>query len=374
MKQIPLFGEFIECICDKALYQFLKNLPKIDLHRHLTGAIRTKTIVELATAYNIILPTFDLDELDDLVKIKTPVLTQSAFLKPWRTVLNLVGKISKGEVFQRLIYEAVEDANKDNVIYLELRISPYFNNDNFTLLNFLDALDSGIKISQVSFPNVTVKIILSLIRNASGYRVKENLTYYQNLIEYSLKYKEKWLAGFDLSGQEKGFPARLFKRFFSMAKEANFKCTIHAGEGVGPNSIKEALYILKADRIGHGISCIQDKNLLQDLILKRVPLEICPRSNVLSGIVPSIKKHPVKDLFDYGIKITINTDDPEVCTSGLGASNLTLTDEYYRLVSELNFKIDDIKQMICNSLDAAFISPCERDQISSHLQIASNRV
>lgn len=371
-KQLTLFESREDSSLDFNTYDSLRSLPKAELHRHLLGSIRFNTLIEIAKQYKIKLPydkgEYDIKKIEKRVKFKKPVNSLERFiLSPWRNFNRI---IINTEVVSRLISEAIEDAQRDNVKYLELRVSSYgLNNGNrnkligFKFPDFLEALKNSIEKSQKNYPQIITKIIITLPRHyLARLNQFERQSYYKNLLKYTIDYKNNPVVGFDLAGIEKGYPPRQFKDFFREAKEAGYKITIHAGETDTPESIREAIELLQADRIAHGIKAMHSKEILDYIIKRNIPMEICPTSNILTGSVKLMSEHPIKMFFDAGVKVTINTDNPEVCVT-------SLTDEYYKLIETFAFSIQDIKKMILNGFDSAFYGGNEKKDYVRFLMV-----
>lgn len=369
----------------RSLRTWLKEIPKIDLHRHLTGSIRFSTVLDILRIYEIDLPKDTLrniplrknpEQLRKLIRIYDSPKDLESFINRVWSILNEV--VVNEAVVSRLTYEAIEDAHKENVKYMELRVSPYgmLNGNgslkrNFTLYSFLQALKVGIDMASKDFPSTIAKIIISLPRHvlSKRFNLKTGIeAFEESVIKTCLPLKDKYIVGFDLSGKTSGYsssyrdrvswPPRLFKNFFQCIKENNFYITIHAGEGDSPHNIREAIELLYADRIGHGISAIEDDSVMSLLANKKIPLEICPTSNVKLRNVQSLDEHPIKKFIEKGIVTTINTDDPAVFKS-------SITYEYFSLMNNeiLKFSRDDIIKNIKNSLSAAFLSDENRAKL-----------
>ena len=354
-----------------SLYSAMESLLKVDLHRHLTGSIRIDTLFDIARRYEIELPRvkerYDKDWLKQrIIKSGSRAGSLEHFVKSTWSILGAVIANAGPEIVPRVVREAIEDASEDNIKYLELRVAPYgrelpyrpahpdqkIRKLSFSLRDFLDGLMDGIKYNAAG--GIITKIILSLPRHSVGrLPERDRDRYYDILLNFACDYKGKGLVGFDLAGREEGYPPRYFRGFFTRAKDAGFKITIHAGETDSAQSVKEAIELLQADRIGHGIRSCQDDEVLDYLAQKGIPLEICPTSNVITSAVRSLAEHPIRHFFDSGIIVTVNTDDPVVCDT-------YLTNEYYRLVDEQSFSMEDIEKMIANSIEASFASEPEK--------------
>jgi adenosine deaminase len=198
-----------------------------------------------------------------------------------------------------------------------------------------------------------VNLIMSINRHEPipiGQRTAQLASQYQGMI-----------AGLDLSGDEAGFSARPFGPMFHQARKAGLGITAHAGEWRGPESIRETIKHLRVDRIGHGVRVVEDLETVRQIKARGITLEVCPTSNIQSGAVGSADRHPLKQLLDLGLPVTIGTDDPSV-------SGITLTDEYVLAMNELGLTPDDLKQVILNAVSAAFLPAGERASLAKYVQ------
>ena len=285
--------------------------PKIDLHRHLDGNIRLQTILDLADKNAIPLPAKDVAGLLPHVTITTPHPGLVSFLEKFRWPMAVLA--TPADCF-RVAYENVEDAKNERLDYVELRFSPWFMASAHRLdpAAVVEAVADGIARGVRDF-GVPVKLI-GILSRTFGPEVC-----FQEL-DALLSCREK-LVGLDLAGDEAGFPARLFERHFRIARDAGLQITVHAGEAAGPESIREAIDILGATRIGHGVRAINDPALMDELACRKIGIECCLTSNVQTSTVESYASHPLRTFLDQGLLATINTDDP-------GISNITLDHEF----------------------------------------------
>ncbi len=328
-----------------ALRDPLARLPKIDLHRHLEGAIRPATLAEIGRAHRLPLPTYDADELSRIVQLSEPVADLEAFFLPFKTLKFCF--LDK-EVISRLAYEAVEDAYLDNVRYLELRFSPEFMAfcHRLPLSEVMDGVVEGVELASRRF-QITTKLIVSISRHLSGDIMAMPWPTPMDIVQLALDYADRGVVGLDLSGREEGFPPEMFAEPFEVARRAGLGITAHAGEETGAQSVRNAVICLSATRIGHGVRIARDAAAIRLIRERGVCLEICPTSNVLTHAVKSLATHPVRELYEAGLLVTINTDDPSVCRA-------SLSDEYRLLVDRFGFTVGDLGQLVSNAERAAF--------------------
>ena len=324
----------------------LAALHKADLHRHLEGSVRPATVAEICRAHRIELPTYDAGELAALLCLSRPADDLDSFLLPFR-IIKLC--FADREAIARIAYEAVEDAWRDNVRYLELRFSLEFMafHHRLALADVMDGIVEGIGLAARRYP-VVVKLIVSISRHLSSETMGMPWPSPEEIVQLALDYADRGVVGLDLSGKESGFPPELFAEPFATARRAGLGITVHAGEDAGPESVRGAIERLGAARIGHGVRIVQDTDVLRLAMDRGVTFEICPTSNVLTHAVESLESHPVRCLYDSGAAVTINTDDPTVC-------GVTLTDEYALVTEKFGFTLTEIEKLIETARQAAFL-------------------
>ena len=285
-------------------------IPRLDLHRHLDGNIRIRTILDLAEQNGIRLPADNEESLRAHVTITSPHPGLVEFLEKFRWPMAV---LASPDDCRRIARENVEDAALERLDYVELRFSPWFMAAAHRLdpAEVVEAVADGIEQGVREF-GVPVKLIGILSRTFGPEVCLEELA-------ALMAFRDK-LDGLDLAGDEAGFPARLFERHFQIARDAGLRITVHAGEAAGPESIREALDILGATRIGHGVRAIDDPALMDDLAARGIGIECCLTSNIQTSTVKSYASHPLRHFLDRGLLATINTDDP-------GISNITLDHE-----------------------------------------------
>lgn len=329
----------------KNLRATLANIPKVELHRHLEGSIRPSTLAEVCREHRVPLPTYDVDVLTDLLRVRQPAENLAGFLKPFGLIKYA---FVDREAISRITYEAVEDAALDSVRYMELRFSPEYMGfyHQLRITEVLDAIVEGMELATRKF-TVDAKLIVSICRD----RVPDEMgPFWPSSIEVArtaVKYANRGVVGLDLSGIEPGFPPEMFQEPFRIAREAGLGITVHAGEAAGPENVRSAIEQLGATRIGHGVRVVQDEQILQLVKERGVTLELCPTSNVLTRAVSSLGEHPIGSLHAQGVLVTVNTDDPTVC-------GVSLTGEYMLVMENFGFTLEDIEQLITNARLAAF--------------------
>ncbi len=276
--------------------------PKIDLHRHLDGNIRLATILELSRAHGIPLPAEDLEGLRPYVTITEPAPGLLAFLDKFR---HSVGALADLSACRRVAYENVEDAKREGLDAVELRFSPWFMAQPHGLdpTAVAGAVIEGVEQGRRDF-GMKARLIGILSRTYGADVAWKEL-------EALLAFRGD-LVAIDLAGDEAGFPPALFKKHFARVRDLGLHVTIHAGEAAGPESIWDAVRMLGAERIGHGIRAVEDPELLEFLVDRGIGLECCITSNVQTSTVPDFASHPLRNLLEHGVLATINTDDPGI--------------------------------------------------------------
>jgi adenosine deaminase len=329
------------------------TLPLIDLHRHLDGSIRLKTILELGKKHGISLPASDIEGLRPHVQITDPRPGVMAFIEKFK---YMIGVLADYDACRRVAYENVEDAFLEGIDYIELRFSPLFMAEPHSLSpeGVVEAVLEGVNQGQNEF-GIKVNIIGIISRTYGpdlGWKELETLLVYKNQI-----------AALDLAGDEKNFPGQLFVDHIQEGRSAGWKITIHAGEEEGPDSIWQAVEELNADRIGHGVSAVKDPVLMRYLAEKKIGLESNLTSNVQTRVVDKYSSHPLRKFLEEGILATINTDDP-------GISGINLRHEYEQAAPAAGLTSDHIRQAQRNSLKISFLTDDEKKILS---QNAKNR-
>lgn len=310
----------------------LKELPKIELHVHLDGSVRIDTVNELLKINNanekMVAPEKCIDLNDYLTKFELPIQVM-------QTKANI----------ERISSELVEDLEKENIIYAEIRFAPIKHIEKgLTLNEVVDAVLEGINRG-----NVKTNLILCMMRDSS---YEENL----KMIQLAKKYLNKGVVALDLAGAEGIYKTKCFKKLFEIAKNNNIPYTIHAGEADGPDSINAAIDF-STSRIGHGIRILEDKKLIKEVNEKNILLEICPTSNVQTNVVDKYSNHPIKKIIENNIEISINTDNRTV-------SNVTLTQEYQKLIDNFNFTYNDLILINKNSIKHSFLNNNEKKELN----------
>lgn len=262
------------------------------------------------------------------------------FIQIFLLLQSVFDKISD---FEKLFKNIGPYLKRNGIVHAELFFSPSnFIKNGITFDEIMDIFDEEVQRIKKE-DNIEVKLIVDVSRTFGISNAQKNL-------ELVLKRKSNSLIGIGLGGDERKGPAKNFTSVFKRAKDQNLHRVAHAGEDVGPESIWDAINLLYAERIGHGISAVHDEKLIKYLVENQIPLEICPTSNIFTKrYVKKIENHPIKSFFEKGLTVTLNTDDPAFF-------NVELLDEYWNLYSKLKFSLDDIKKVIINGFRSSFIT------------------
>jgi adenosine deaminase len=328
----------------ESIHSQLRALPKVDLHRHLEGSLRLQTLSEIALNHGIDLPSYDIEYLRAFATVADEQPDFHRFLERFRFLRRFY---PTREAVERVAYEAVADAAEDNIKYLELRFNPVAlaRAQGFPLDEVAGWVCEAVEESQQAH-DIRVKLIIQIGRN-------ESLKTASQLLDVALAYRHRGIVGLDLAGDEVTYPASRFADIFQRARSEGLHITVHAGEAGSPGNVREAIELLGAERIGHGVRSIEDSDIVALVLNQKVTLEVCPTSNMQTGVVSRFGHHPLLDLMNLGVRVTINTDDPSI-------SDTTLTDEYRVAALAMGVSLKQIKQSIVVGAKASFQAPEER--------------
>ncbi len=330
----------------------LRDLPKVDLHRHLEGSLRLQTLAEIAQENGIDLPSTSIEDLRPFATVTGEEPDFHRFLAKFAFLRRFY---PTREVVKRVAHEAVDDAASDNVKYLELRFNPVAlaRAQGFPLEAVTTWVCEGVTEAQRD-RDIDVKLIVQIGRD-------EELSTAWELARLALDHQDQGIVGLDLAGDEKRYPASRLADVFRHARSEGLHVTIHAGEAGGPENVWEAVQELGAERVGHGVRSVEDSRVLRLLRERKVTLEVCPTSNIQTGTVRRLWHHPLRDLLALDIPVCINTDDPSV-------SDTTLTDEYGIAMWGMGVTLDQIKRSIVTAAEASFRCSEDRQRLATWLR------
>jgi len=322
--------------------ELVRAIPKTEIHLHLEAIATAETIWRLIERHKLSVPglktqkqlvrRFKVRSLDEFVDLFINVI-QNCF--------------RSGEDLDLVLKDARDYLTRNNIYYAEIFIAPsklIMNGLPFdVMVSRLDAAMDRMKREN----DIDIRFIVDVSRSYGVENARKNL-------ELTLKHRGRSVIGIGLGGAEATGPAKDYAGVFAKASDSGLRVVAHAGEDIGPESIWDAIRHLKVSRIGHGISAIQDEELMDYLAEKQIPLEICPTSNLFTRkYVTKLTNHPIRAFYDRGIKVTVNTDDPSVF-------DIELVDEYMNLMSGGFFKIEEIVALIRNGLFSTFLPVREK--------------
>lgn len=325
--------------------ELLRALPKTDLHCHLDGSLRLKTILELAEEQKVKLPAQDEAGLAKILQGRV-CRSLEEYLVAFDVTLSVM---QTEEALYRSAHELAVDAAAENVRYLEVRYSPALHQQKgLKMTTVIDAVLEGLRVAKREV-GIKYGVIVCGIRHISPQTS-------MRLAELCVAYKNRGVIGFDLAGAEYNFPAKDHKDAFQLILKNNVNCTAHAGEAYGPESVSQAIHYLGAHRIGHGTRLREDGDLLNYVNDHRIPLEVCPSSNVQTGAVPDLASHPLRFYFDYGLRVTINTDNRLI-------TDTTVTKELWLAHREMGMSLEDLVTIIVSGFKSAFLPFREKQDV-----------
>ena len=336
----------------------IAKAPKALLHDHLDGGLRPSTVVEIAeqTGYDG-LPTSDVGELATWFRTQSHSGSLERYLEPFS---HTVAVMQTADALHRVAYECVEDLAADSVVYAEVRFAPELHIDRGLSFDaIVDAVLAGFadgeKACAAAGRPIVVRLLVTAMRHAAVSR---------EIAALAIRFRDKGVVGFDIAGAEAGNPPTRHLDAFEYMRDHNARFTIHAGEAFGLPSIHEAIAFCGADRLGHGVRIVDDIDVLADgevrlgrlasiLRDKRIPLELCPSSNVQTGAVKSIADHPFDLLARTRFRVTVNTDNRLM-------SDTSMSREMHRLVQAFGYGWSDLERFTINAMKSAFIPFDER--------------
>jgi adenosine deaminase len=341
---------------DEAL---IRRLPKVLLHDHLDGGLRPKTLIDLASQQHyVLLPTTDPDELAKWFHRGAQRGSLPLYLEGFA---HTTAVMQTDEALERVAYEMMEDMHRDGVLYVETRFAPVFHlHKGLHLDEVVLAVLAGLEHGRKDF-GVEYGLIICAMRN-----MQRSL----EMAELAVDFRERGVVGFDLAGEEGGFPPKKHIDAFHYIQRENFNITVHAGEAFGKESIWQAIQWCGAHRVGHATRLIEDIGLdahdptkivkmgylAQYVLDKRIPLEICLSSNVHTGAVESVEQHPFGIYWRYGFRVMLNTDDRLM-------SDTTMTKELMLAHRTFKLSVDDMEKLAINAMKSAFLPYKRRIQL-----------
>lgn len=326
----------------------LQTLPKVLLHEHLDGVLRPQTIIELAKS-------LDYDQLptqnpEELARWFHQGANQGSLPKYLEGFTHTIAVMQNEEALERVAYEQAEDLSHDGVVYFETRFAPLFHTrKGLTHQQVVSAVLKGLERGRKDF-GISSGLIICAMRN---------MDVSLEMAELAVDFRQRGVVGFDLAGEEGGYPPKKHVDAFHYIQRQNFNITVHAGEGFGKESIWQAIQYCGAHRIGHGTRLVDDiavtdgrvvklGDLAQYVLDKRIPLEICLLSNVHVGAARSLAEHPFKLFYQEKFRVTLNTDNRLM-------SNTSMTKEFEAARDTFGLTMDDFEKITINAMKSAFL-------------------
>ena len=325
------------------LHEFVQRMPKVELHVHLEGSILPRTLLLLSQRNRIELPYKTIEELQELYRFRD----FNHFIENYWII---TGCLCTPEDYQLIAYEFGRECARQNIRYAEatFSISTNMAKTGLPWQTILQALNEGRAQARDEF-GVQWQWVFDIVRNLP--ETQEELT------RIALDAQPMGVVALGLGGGEAEFPAELFTASFDRAVKAGLHSVPHAGEIAGPSSVWTAVKQLHADRIGHGVRSIEDPQLVEFLSDEQIPLEVCPTSNIALCVFPDYAQHPLRKLWDAGILLTVNSDDPPMF-------NTSLNQEYQVLIDHFGFGLPELEKVSLNALKASFLSDGEKERMT----------
>jgi adenosine deaminase len=335
----------------------IRRLPKAELHCHLDGSMRPRTVLELAAEQGVKLPTTNLAKLTRLMQAGKRTRNLGDYLKIFDLTLSV---LQQKEALYRTAYELVEDCAAENVRHLEVRYSPILHRKKrLPFPDIVDPVIAGLRDAGAKH-NVSTGVIICGIRSMSP-KVSFQLA------ELAVAYKGRGVLAFDLAGQERDYPAKAHREAFQLILKHNINSTVHGGEAFGAASIAQALHYCGAHRIGHGTRLKEDPDLLRYVRDHRIPLEMCLSSNIQTRAVNRIQDHPCGEYFRQGLRVTLNTDNRLM-------SATTVSEEIALAARAFKFSPYELKRIIINGFKSAFLPYPQKARMLREVNLEIDRI
>jgi len=329
------------------LCEFARLMPKVELHVHLEGAIRPATLLQLAQRNGVRLPVQDEEELRDYYRFRD----FGHFIAVYEMVTEC---LRTPDDYRLIAHEFGSECARQHVRYAEVTFTIVSNQRHAGLpwQAILEGVNAGRAQARAEF-GVDWGWVFDISRNYPETQ--------DRVVEIALAARDRGVVALGLGGSEAQFPAELFEQAFARARRANLPRVPHSGENAGPESIWTTLRLLHADRLGHGVRCVEDPALVEHLRTRQVPLELCPTSNVCLGVYPDYAAHPLRQLWDAGLLVTINSDDPALFGTDLNH-------EYEVLIDHFGFTADELEQVSLNGLRASLLPQADKARLEAEFR------
>lgn len=330
-----------------SLTQTVQAMPKIDLHHHFDGAFDIAALYAEAKRRNLPQGTLSAADFADRCRVRPTCTTLTEFLGVFDFFYDIAQDLDFLHGQAKTLPARMAAGG---VVYLETRFGPHlFTGSRYSASEVTESVISGLETDS----SVPVKVILCGMRNAPVAHINELLSLYE-------KFHLRGVCGIDIAGDESRFACHEYAPVFSRARDAGIPVTIHAGEASGAQSVRDALDLFHARRIGHGIRSIEDPALVKRLADEKIGVEVCLTSNLQTGNAASYQQHPFMQLKRAGVTVTINTDDPTV-------SGIDLNHEWKKAIEEYNLDTHEQKELLLNSVRVAFCDETLREKLAQRV-------
>lgn len=320
-----------------AIQDLIARMPKAELHLHLDGSSRPSTIIELARQKGVQLPTEDETALRNILMPGENCQSLEEYLQAFGITCSVMGS---RDALYRIAYELVEDCANDGHRYFEVRWATRVIPPEISPEEMVEAVWSGLRDAGEKYGVVARQILCGMRHEDPKHGI--------DTAELATKCKHLGVVAYDIAGAEAPFPPSLHVESFKIAQNANLRTTCHAGEAAGPEFVREAIVQAGSERIGHGTRLEQDPELLQYVVDRQIPIEVCLTSNVQTKATESFNTHPIRRYIDAGAKVV-------VCTDNRTVSGVSLEDEFNRAHQYHGVTVDELRQLTFNAFDSAFL-------------------
>lgn len=328
--------------------EFIRRMPKVELHVHLEGSIRPETLLKLADRNDISLPVSSLEEIEDWYQFSD----FDHFIEVYFAICDC---IRTPHDFELITTEFLTHQFAQNIKYSEVIFTPFTHHEHVAFDEQLAAINRARENAETNL-GVRMGVVPDISRHMRP--VEDSFL----VADWASQNMPNGIIALGLGGPEVGNPPEIFQGAFERARKAGLPSLPHAGETEGPKSVWGAINTLSAARIGHGVRCLEDPELVSFLRDNQIPLDVCPTSNVCLGVSPTLAEHPLPELIDQGLFVTINSDDPPMF-------NTTLTEEYLRVTKAFGFDLTQIKQFVINGIQASLLSPITKNVLENEFNI-----
>jgi adenosine deaminase len=334
------------------IHKAVMALPKVELHVHIVGTIRPKTLLDFIDEGEFETPYNSENDLAQLFQYQD----FGHFISVYSEVMSY---ITKEKQFERLAFEMLEDLAANNVRYAEISFSaPDHMRRELEFGAMLDAIDRGMRHAYRK-TGIEADVRIDLVRNYGAESAMEVLD--------QIREKLDSIVSVDIGGSEHKFPPKPFAPVYEEARNLGLHLVAHAGEAEGPESIWDVIRFLGVERIGHGTSAINDTQLMDHIKEKGIAIESCPVSNVRTGVVASIDEHPIREFYDRGLLVTVNSDDPAFFDTNISF-------EYTQLHDKLGFSLADLYSITQNGIKSAFLTETKKETLLLEVEESYNKI